>query len=410
MKNRMLISLFLLLAVFMKGQSIFDDFENATCDGNTCSNCAINFINHSASQVGCLPSWFASHGTPNTVGPQTPITNGPLLELKPRLTGQCLNLWWSSSQQNEGAFRTFNFRPQVCYKVSFKVAAASQNDVPSTARFLLKVFGAKNIPPQSSSSPAEAPLPNIIAANKQFIGYIEFPRANLSKTAFTAWQTVTFFFRTTRTDLNQVWLFPEVAGGMLILAIDDFSIEEKCSSNLVLDQTSPVYSGNFTSADLIKVGSGNNSLPTSFATATNTLLKASTQITFSTNTRILTPSNGVSFVAKIEPCVLASNSCATAASNIADNEFFNKESPQYRDKDVQILPNPNTGIFQITVAASEAETEKVFEIYNMLGGIIYQGKFKGNDYNIDISDKPIGNYVVKVKIGDQIQTFKILKQ
>ncbi|MEY4906235.1 MAG: hypothetical protein RLZZ292_4050, partial [Bacteroidota bacterium] len=126
------------------------------------------------------------------------------------------------------------------------------------------------------------------------------------------------------------------------LAIDDFSIEEKCSSNLVLDQTSPVYSGNFTSADFIKVGSGNNSFSTSFATATNTLLKASNQITFSTNTRILTPSNGVSFVAKIEPCVLASNVCTTAASNIADNESFNKELPQYRDKDVKILPNPNT--------------------------------------------------------------------
>jgi Secretion system C-terminal sorting domain len=407
MKNIIVINLLLLVTVFSNGQSIFDNFENANCDGNECTNCAVNFINHSANTIGCLPNWFASHGTPNTFGPQYNPVSTALVDLKTKLTGQCLNIWWSSSQQNEGAFRTFSFRPQVCYKISFKVSAASQNDIPATARYLLKVFAAKNIPPKGCCVPEE-PLPVISDANKQFVGDIEFPRANLSKTTFTNWQTVTFFFRTTTTDFNQIWLFPEVSGGTLILAIDDFSINEQCSSGFLLNQTTPVYSGNFASSNIIKVGSGTN-ISTSFSTAMNTTLKATEQILFSNNTRILTPSNNVSFIAKIEPCVLTNAVCGAPANSITHIESFGKESNTYKEEAISVLPNPTSGVFQISTGMSDFTTEKVFEIYNMLGALLYQGKFKGNDYYIDISDKPSGNYLIKVKINDHVQTLKFVK-
>ncbi len=413
MKKKVIIFLLLLQAFFVNSQSIFDNFDNAACDGNTCSLCAINFINGGV----CLPSWRASHGTPNTFGVQHTFVTAPdFVDLRSRLSGQCLITWWSSSLKSEGALRSFSFRKDICYKISMKVAASlsDQNNNPNTSR-VLKIWAGKNIPIQGCCI-SQQPTPNIPSANKEIIGVKNFPASNMQVNKFTQWETIEFYFRTTKNDLNQIWLYPEVAGsGEFILAIEDFSVEEKCSSNIILDQTNLFYSGNFASTDYISVGS--NLGLVQFAPYENTELKAGTRIILGRGTRINILSSNNSFVAKIEPCPLESSSCnspypsgISRPPNIDDVPHTNRSI--MGGNDFIISPNPSNGVFNVLADNNfqESDSEKEIEVYNILGAKVQSGKFIGREYRIDISNRPSGNYLVRIKIADKLLTYKIVKE
>lgn len=81
-----------------------------------------------------------------------------------------------------------------------------------------------------------------------------------------------------------------------------------------------------------------------------------------------------------------------------------------KNKDIQIYPNPNIGIFNITFKTAVAQTE--VEIYNALGEKIYAASnFKQQtSCEINISNYPKGIYFVKIYGGEKIYTEKIVIQ
>jgi hypothetical protein len=75
---------------------------------------------------------------------------------------------------------------------------------------------------------------------------------------------------------------------------------------------------------------------------------------------------------------------------------------------IQIYPNPNNGIFTLELPKTNA-LDYTIEVINLTGQMIYSESLsKGNTYRIDLSGKPKGIYLVKLKQGTEIFQKKII--
>ena len=419
MKKILLICCLIYNILPVECQSIFDNFENGSCEGNTGSDIFLNYINHSPNTTGCLPGWHSSHGSPNTFGPNDYIAPIPTFnnftELKTRLTGKCLNLFWSSSQKAEGAVRAYNFNPNTCYRVRFKVCAtmaSGDNAIPSTIR-IMKILAVKDMPTKGCCI-AEEPTPSIPSSNTAFVGQKEYPTSSLSTQSFTQWETVDYFFTTQRSDLNSVWIYPEVAGGgTLILAIDDFSIEETCLQDIYLSQTNIVYSNVFKASNSITVGSSSGFV--SFSSSNSTLLQAGNYILLDKGTNIPIPDASRVFVAQIGTCPTSSCPIQSLANNngMGSNSTTIKKSENKLEnnlskENILIYPNPNDGEFQIYTNDFDASELRI-EVIDILGKVIFTSKIEESGQKFKLDDKFHGIYFVKILSQDKAFTYKLLK-
>jgi hypothetical protein len=89
------------------------------------------------------------------------------------------------------------------------------------------------------------------------------------------------------------------------------------------------------------------------------------------------------------------------------SEFI--ESIESEEIDVDIAPNPSTGIFQIDL--SEVTVEQVI-VYNSLGQIVYKNKDLENEryLEIDLTDLPESIYIVHLTTNDGLITKKVIKK
>ena len=91
---------------------------------------------------------------------------------------------------------------------------------------------------------------------------------------------------------------------------------------------------------------------------------------------------------------------------VDDIAFTNTTGTENMEKsisEISIYPNPSKNILYITSSGLNIE----YEIYNVLGKLLNSGNT--NDNAIDISELSNGFYFTKMKIGNQIKTFKFVK-
>ncbi len=91
---------------------------------------------------------------------------------------------------------------------------------------------------------------------------------------------------------------------------------------------------------------------------------------------------------------------------IACNIITGEEEALVEVPEIKVFPNPSNGEVKILMPKSNMS-----EIYvlNMLGEIVYNySGFQKNYLTIDLKDRPNGVYFVKVKIGEQVSTQKIV--
>lgn len=69
-------------------------------------------------------------------------------------------------------------------------------------------------------------------------------------------------------------------------------------------------------------------------------------------------------------------------------------------------PNPVDGKLNIT----SSDNIKIVSIYNILGVLISQNNFSGNNIQIDMSNFSSGNYFIKVESDEKMNVFKIIKK
>jgi parallel beta-helix repeat protein len=97
-------------------------------------------------------------------------------------------------------------------------------------------------------------------------------------------------------------------------------------------------------------------------------------------------------------CECTSTKCVTLTTNINNAESMNNA--------VSVYPNPNSGIFNVTLA-SEINGEMTVMVYNTIGELIKTIVVNNNQTNVDLTDVASGVYTVKVMADNQIATKKI---
>ena len=74
---------------------------------------------------------------------------------------------------------------------------------------------------------------------------------------------------------------------------------------------------------------------------------------------------------------------------------------------VVIYPNPSNGIFRVKTESGDIGSIKVF---NVNGTLVYSNEHYASGNEIDISNQPVGQYFISVKIGNVNRTESIIKE
>ena len=74
---------------------------------------------------------------------------------------------------------------------------------------------------------------------------------------------------------------------------------------------------------------------------------------------------------------------------------------------VVFYPNPSNGIFRVKTESGDICSIKVF---NVNGTLVYLNEHYASDNEIDISNQPVGQYFISIKIGNVIRTQLIIKK
>ncbi|MFT6923911.1 MAG: beta-glucanase (GH16 family) [Crocinitomicaceae bacterium] len=92
---------------------------------------------------------------------------------------------------------------------------------------------------------------------------------------------------------------------------------------------------------------------------------------------------------------------------MANGNIEDPEDEKLRNNVVNLYPNPNDGLFVIELG----ENENVgLSIYDAMGHEVYVNSNGSGKIGVDLSKQPRGIYIVKIKLGDEIITKKLIKK
>ncbi|MBL7837846.1 MAG: PKD domain-containing protein, partial [Bacteroidetes bacterium] len=97
-------------------------------------------------------------------------------------------------------------------------------------------------------------------------------------------------------------------------------------------------------------------------------------------------------------CECSTTKCVSVTTDITDAESMNNA--------VQVYPNPNSGVFNVTLNA-EISGSMTVNVYNVLGELVKTITVDGNSTSVDLTEFASGVYTVKVIADNQIATKKI---
>lgn len=100
--------------------------------------------------------------------------------------------------------------------------------------------------------------------------------------------------------------------------------------------------------------------------------------------------------------------CTGIDSSAIENVIVTKTSNIKNLKNITVQPNPTNGIIFIEGLNSDI-SKSTFQLSNMIGQLIIEGKFNHTRKRIDLSEAQTGIYFVRINDGKEISTFKIIK-
>jgi hypothetical protein len=157
-------------------------------------------------------------------------------------------------------------------------------------------------------------------------------------------------------------------------------------------------------------------------TATNTIASGATGIYHAGTELVFEPgfilASGSNFRGHIEGCTNSfvlgqtSPSEGPVAGTLPDEDIKNNVmTPKPQDEHIENLvlaPNPNNGSFVLNLKESTTGSIQITDLY---GRIVYERKFKNvTQFDIDIQERPIGVYIVRVLTDKANLIRKIIKK
>ena len=169
-----------------------------------------------------------------------------------------------------------------------------------------------------------------------------------------------------------------------------------CFSNLLIDSI-VTTSRNYRTSDLITASSLiNNNLIVNYRSK-QTILKPGFKVSGNSTGK---------FRAFYDPCISGG-----ASRNISENNSYSDSESSFENLEtlekIKIFPNPNNGIFKISL---NDVSEGYIQVTDMYGVTFYKSEFNNQtEFDMNMQEKPKGIYIVKVTSGEQVFTSKIIK-
>lgn len=106
------------------------------------------------------------------------------------------------------------------------------------------------------------------------------------------------------------------------------------------------------------------------------------------------------------------DSLNTLAEYNSQDSKPDNESQEYSDLDqkIKIFPNPTKGILKIEISGFDPSQQVEILVYNSTGSLIFQKVPAAFTELIDFSMRPNGIYIMRIKIGDKISEWKIIRE
>ena len=86
-----------------------------------------------------------------------------------------------------------------------------------------------------------------------------------------------------------------------------------------------------------------------------------------------------------------------------------EEVQEMTENEVKVYPNPNNGTFRLIIPDESGYKSSSYEIFDANGILLFEGKIKGDDTEIDIGNVPAGVYLLKVSKGEEVLSRIVLK-
>lgn len=99
-----------------------------------------------------------------------------------------------------------------------------------------------------------------------------------------------------------------------------------------------------------------------------------------------------------------------SGESITFGAYANLSADAFQSTDfLKVYPNPSSGIFNLQF---DNPTEFHYEVYNLLGQIIKEGKANASQFQVDLTDNPAGIYLIRVTDvqSNQPKNFKLIKK
>lgn len=425
----LLIPLVLLLANSTWAQVFSDNFDGANCEDNTCSCCAVNFID----DFMCLSQWSPSHGSPNTQQGGDPIWLEAAMGLNGLpISGKAVAMVHITNfgcvDDGEGMFTDqIRFEAGECYKISLRLSKRV-----NSGNFHIRASNGLSVPNNIDQCCGD--VPNV---ESQPIVVVDL--ATINTGTYQSWATIEAFFSPEQ-NYNQLWLYPDYYDGVddpeddaVAVLIDDVEVIKDCPENLTFSNPFVgITPGFYKRSDYIIAGNAGGAGVIVNNPNAITFLEAGNYVKLTPNTHV-TANGSNNFVMRCRPCA-NSEECRNDENFYTVSEEhiripdsfhdFDDEVDPLNDStidfltnpsitDFEIIPNPNKGVFSLNIPGfsfGEREDKINIQIYDYLGKEVYRDILLSNDMTFDLSYLPKGVYFVNISTPDQTLSKRLLIQ
>lgn len=87
-----------------------------------------------------------------------------------------------------------------------------------------------------------------------------------------------------------------------------------------------------------------------------------------------------------------------------------KHSASFGKQTVNIFPNPNHGVFNITIDGWQNDMEAEIWIHNLSGSVILEKNLKLAETQVQFSEKPNGTYILTITVEGKKANWKVIKK